>query len=246
MKTPSWRSIPAMVVAGIGLLGAVAAVATIASVPAPPSIETFAVPASLHHLQATVEHSTANMDVLRKIGPGFAEGYQVDSATYIFTAPDRLEMHAKAGMLTATQIYTNTTRETVFGWIHRTDDISKDITKRETIEVLGLLPQNYLDTMRADYIGVDTVDGVQCQVFMLRYLTDQPNDNRRFQTWVSDDQHYIVKQRVWDGGNNEHQTVLYKNPIQVIPGVWVPTRVEAYDSQGELAGVAMQKNISAS
>jgi hypothetical protein len=211
-----------------------------------PSIQEYVVPATLHRLQATVEHVSANMDVLKKIGPGFAEGYQVTSATYIYTAPDRLEMHAHAGILSATQIYTNTTRRTDFGFIHKTDDISTDITKRQTIEVLGLLPENYLETMQSTYVGPDTIDGVACQVFMLRYRTDRPNDFRRFETWVSQNKHYIVKQRVWDGGNHEHQTVFYKNAIEVVPGVWIPTKVEAYDAAGERGGIAIQKDISAS
>ena len=242
------RLIPGLAATASLLVGMVAVIAAgdTAAPPPPPSIEDYAVPQSLHRLQATVENTSANMDVLSKIGPGFAEGYQVNSATYVFTSPDRLEIHAHAGLLSATQTYTNTTRRTEFGFIHRTDDISRDVTKRETIEVLGLLPQNYLDTMRSDYIGTDVIEGVACQVFMLRYVTDQPNDNRRFETWVSDSQHYIVKQRVWDGGNHEHQTALYKNPIEVIPGVWVPTQVEAYDAQGELGGIAVQKDITAS
>jgi len=236
--------------AAIGLIGGIV-VANASGDPSQPAVapaptlRDYAVPVTLHHLHATVEHVSANMDVLSKIGPGFAEGYQVDSASYDFTAPDRLEMHAKAGLLSATQIYTNTTRQTDFGWIHRTDDISKDITKRQTIEVLGMLPENYIDIMRSDYVGIDTINGVACDVFMLRYISDLPTDNRRFETWVSKDDHYIVKQRVWDGGNHEHQTVFYKNPVQILPGVWVPTRVEAYDAAGELGGVCTQKNISA-
>jgi hypothetical protein len=249
MKVTITGSIAA-VTAAFGLISGVIAANAVGNLVAPaaartPSIADYVVPSTLHRLQATVEHTSANYDVLRKIGPGFAEGYQVTSATYTFTAPDRLEMHASAGLLSATQIYTNTTRRTDFGWIHKTDDISKDITKRQTIEGLGLLPQNYLEIMQSVYVGTDTVSGVACQVFMLRYITDSPTENRRFETWVSDTQHYIVKQRVWDGGNTEHQTVIYLNPIQAVTGVWVPTRVEVYDSEGELAGVAIQKDISA-
>jgi hypothetical protein len=208
-------------------------------------IEKFVVPPTLHHLEATLTHSQANFDVLKKISPGFADGYRVDKGTYIYDAPEKLTIEAHAGIISATQTYTNKTRRTDFGFIHRTDDISGDITRRQTIASLGLLPQNYLDIMQSQYVGQETVDGEKCDIYMLRFKTDPPTGNRRFETWVSIDKHYIVKQRVWSGDNTEHQTVLYKNPKQIMVGIWIPTRVEAYDSAGELGGVANQDNISA-
>lgn len=226
---------------------AAAALVLVSSVAnATPSVEQYVLPTTLRHLEATVVPKQANQDVLKKIGSGFADAYRVSSGTFIFTAPDRLEYRARAGAFSATQIYTNTTRTTEFGIIHRTDDISKDITKRSTVFTLGLLPQNYLDTMRSVYVGTEPIDGVACDVFMLRYLTDQVNDNRKFEVWVSKERHYVVQKRVWDGGNHEHETIRYKNPIEAMPGVWVPTSAEAYDAQGELGGIVSQEKISAS
>ena len=87
---------------------------------------------------------------------------------------------------------------------------------------------------------------IPCDVFVLRYLTDEPNDKRRFQLWVSTAQHYVVKKTVWDGGDHEHETIVYRDPLQVLPGIWVPTEVDAYDPAGELGGTAAQRNLKAS
>jgi hypothetical protein len=212
---------------------------------ADPSIEEYAVPPTLHHLQADVVHTKANFDVLKAIGPGFADGYRVTSATYSYTAPETLTISAHAGVLSASQTYTNTTRRTDFGFIHRTDDISSDITRRQTIFSLGLLPQNYLDTMRAQYLGESTVNGIPCDIFMLQYVTDLVTDKRKFEIWVSKSQHYVVQKRVWDGGGTQHETVVYSNPVQALPGVWVPTVVEAFDKSAQLGGIAEQRNIKA-
>ena len=241
-ETNHWRRTAAWAVAATG--------ATLLSFPqmsaaSAPSIEEYVTPPTLHRLQATVEHTQANYNILKKIGTGFAQGYQVTRATYSYTAPDRVEVHGSAGIFSGTVVYTNTSERADLGFIHHTTDISRDLTKRQTIFVLGLLPQNYLDTVRAQYVGAETADGVPCDVFVLRYVTDQPNDNRRFQVWIARDKHYVVKKRVWDGGNTEHETILYRSPIETLPGVWVPTRVEAYDPEGELGGVAVQKDISA-
>ncbi len=225
--------------AGIALPGYAAPAA------AAPSIQEFAVPPTLHRLEATVAHTQANKDILTKIGPGYAQGYKVSDARYVFTAPDRVEVHGRYGIISATVVYTNTTMRVNFGFIHTTKNISKDLTKRQTIFSLGLLPQNYLETVRAQYLGSEVAAGVPCAVFMLQYVGDLPTDKRRFQIWVSKDKHYVVKKRVWDGSNTEHETIIYSNPVQAAPGIWVPTQVQAFDPQGELGGTAVQKNISA-
>ena len=100
--------------------------------------------------------------------------------------------------------------------------------------------------MRIQYVGTDTVNGVATEVFLLRYITDQPLDNRRFQLWVDPVKHYIVQKRVWNGDNQQKETIEYKNPQQVMPGLWMPTIAEAYTPDMQLGGVVGYENISAS
>ena len=209
------------------------------------SLEKYVVPNTLHSLQATVVPVQANKDILDKIGKGFAEGYNVSSATYVFSPPDRVEVRGKYGILSGDIVYTNTTRQVKLGFLHTTSDISKDLTKRQTIFVLGLFPQNYLDTVRVVDLGQATVNGIACETYLLRFISDGPNDGRRWQVWISHDQRYMVKKIVWGGNNVEHETIVYSNPVQALPGLWIPTRVEAFDSAGELGGVAEQRDIRA-
>ena len=37
--------------------------------------------------------------------------------------------------------------------------------------------------------------------------------------------------------------LLYKNPQEVMPGVYIPTRVEVYNAENKLAGVTAYSNI---
>ncbi len=247
-----------MTIAALGLLAALAphlpAQADRAPVGTPPSptpaaqssLEKYAVPNSLHSLEATVVPVKANKDVLNKIGKGFADGYDVKSATYIFTPPDRVEVRGKYGIISGDIVYTNTERHVSLGFIHTSADISKDLTKRQTVFVLGLLPQNYLDTVRVADLGQQSINGIPCDSYLLRFISDGPNDARRWQIWVSRAQHYMVKKIVWGGNNVEHETIIYLNPVQALPGIWVPTQVQAFDSAAELGGIAEQRGIKAS
>jgi hypothetical protein len=215
---------------------------------ADPNVYDYAVPTTIHTIVAKAQTISANFDLLKKISSDYANGYRIKEATYTFTAPDRLEYKTSVGLFTVTYTTTDTERIVTSNVFHLGSkmDISKDITKRNTIAALGLLPQNYLDTMRIQYLGQDNINGVATQDFIMRYLTDQPNDNRRFEFWVDPIKHYVVQKRVWGGDALQHETIEYKDPKQIMPGFWMPTRAEAYTPDMELAGVVGYDSISAS
>lgn len=212
-----------------------------------PSIYQFMVPSSVHTLNATARTISADQDELAKINKDFGDAYRLHEVTYHFTAPDTLEYSTRVGFISAT--YTSTDTENIISipsmHISKTTAFGKDITKRNTLFMLGLLPQNYLDIMRADYVGTDKVWGVNCQVYILRYDTDAPTDPRRFEIWVDPDKHYVVQKRVWDGGNHQHETIAFLNPKEVLPGFWMPTRADAFAPDGKLAGSVAYVDISA-
>jgi len=214
---------------------------------ADPNIWDYAVPPTIHSIVAKAKTLSANFDELKKISDDYANGYRIKEATYTFTAPDKLEYKTSLGVFRVTYTTTNERRivsSNVFNLGSNTD-ISKDVTKRNTIVALGVLPQNYLETMRVQYVGPDTVNGIATQAFVMRYITDQPDDNRRFEYWIDPDKHYIVQKRVWGGDNQQHETIVYKNPQEILPGFWMPTIAEAYTPDMQLAGVVGYENISA-
>ena len=210
-----------------------------------PDINSYAVPSSLHHLDAIAKATYADQNELAKINSDFGEAYRLDGLEYQFTAPDRFVYKSKVGFVSGSVTTTNKQETISFGPVHVSKDISGDITKRVTLFVLGLLPANYLDTMRVQYIDSEAAQGVQTEVFMLRYLTDRVDDNRRFEIWVDPQKHYVVEKRVWDGGNHQHETIVFKDPQEPMPGLWVPTRAEAYAPDGKLAGVVEYTRITA-
>jgi hypothetical protein len=212
---------------------------------ADPNAYDYAVPPTIHHINATARTLSANLDVLKEISTDFADAYRIKEGTYSFDAPDRLEYRVHIGLLSVTYTTTDSERIVSGSIFHTSTDISHDVTKRNTLQVLGLLPKDYLDTMRIDYVGPDVVNGIPVQAFMLRYITDSPTANRRFEMWVDPVKHYIVQKRVWNGPGFQRETIMYKNPEQVKPGFWMPTIAEAYTPSMQLAGVVGYENITA-
>lgn len=232
----------ASVAAAVALFAATGVAAT------GPDIHQYAVPSTLHELTATVRTISADQDELAKINKDFGDSYRLHEVTYHFTAPDRLEYSTRVGFLSGTWTSTNTENIISIPALHvsKTTAFGRDITKRNTLFMLGLLPENYLDIMRVDYVGADKVWGVNCQVYTLRFSTDSPTDYRRFEIWVDPDKHYVVQKRAWDGGNHQHETIAFLNPKEVLPGFWMPTRADAFAPDGKLAGSVQYVDISAS
>ena len=54
-----------------------------------------------------------------------------------------------------------------------------------------------------------------------------------------------MQKRVWNGSNEQHETLQYKNPVEVIPGFWLPIRAEVYTPQMEYAGAVDLSNVQA-
>jgi hypothetical protein len=212
---------------------------------ADPNIYDYAVPSSIHSIVAKAKTVWADFDQLKKISSDFADSYRLKEATYIYTAPDRLEYRAHIGLITVTYVTTNTERTVSGSIFHSTQNISKDVTKRNTLAALGLLPRNFLDTMRISYIDNELINGTPTQAFLMRYVSDQPTDKRRFEFWIDPAKHYIVQKRVWGGDGKQHETIAYSKPQEVMPGFWMPTIAQAYTPEMQLAGTVQYEHITA-
>jgi hypothetical protein len=221
----------------------------IASASEPPSIYDFSLTPKISHLWATARPTFADQKELAKINNDYGDAYRIKEGSYKFTAPDRLEYSAAAGPLRGTLISTNKTN-TIHAelGIAKKDivtDISKDITKRNTLFAIGLLPLNYLETVRAQYENSEVIRGAKCDVFMMRYMSDGPTHNRRWRVWIDAEKHYVVQKQIWDGSNAKRELIVYLNPKKVAADLWVPTKAECYNPEGHLAGVVEYLNLRA-
>lgn len=221
---------------------------------AAPDISEYAVPESVHTLTATARTVQADQGILSKIGKGYGDAYKLKEATYIYTAPNKLEYKTKVGPLTGyltSETTTTTTKQTLvvpaLGAHYVNNYTGSDgLTKRKTIFDLGVLPKNYLEIVRAQYVGEQTAWDTNCQVFVLRYVTDAPNYDRRFEIWIDPAKHYIVQKKVWAGNGSEHETIVYRDPRQILPSFWLPSKAQAYTKDGELGGTVEYENVSGS
>lgn len=216
---------------------------------AAPTIYDHMMPAAVTHVTAKGRTVWADFKNLAKINTEYGDAYRLREATYTFDAPDRLEYRTQVGPTAVALIATDDYRlvQVRTGMLHKdfTLDIKGDITKRQTLFALGVLPNNYLETVNASYQGRQTLQGINCEVFDLRWVNEKPDNPMHWLVWVNPNQHCVVQKKLWDDHNNQRETILYLNPVQVTPNFWMPSRAECYNPEGELSGVIEYANISA-
>ena len=214
-----------------------------------PVITDYQFPATISQLTATGKTVASDQAELSKINNDFGDAYRVKEGHYTYRAPDYLEYTSQVGPTTASLITTNTTRiiKVRSGFIKKdiTTDISGDVTKRQTIFALGFLPQNFLETVTSTYLGRETVQGVSCVVFDLKFTKEGPNTKKHFMVWVDPDKHYVVQKRVWDMWGSQRETIVYLDPQDVDGTLWMPTRVEAYNQFGKFGGAVEYTDVVA-
>jgi len=225
-------------------------VAASLSAHAAPTIDDQMMPRAITHLTATGRTVWADQAELAKINTEYGDAYRCHEATYTFESPDRLEYRTQVGATTISLITTNDYRlvQVRSGPLKKDfkTEIASDITKRQTLFALGVLPKNYLETVVAQYQGREPFKGVNCEVFNMHWINQKPDNASHWTVWIDADRHYVVQKKLWSYNGEQRETIVYLKPTQVLPGFWLPTRAECYNPEGHLAGVVEYVNVTAS
>ncbi|HEY3331252.1 MAG TPA: hypothetical protein VGK19_14585 [Capsulimonadaceae bacterium] len=213
-----------------------------------PKLDDYVMSPSIKKLVATGRTVAANQAELSKLGSDFGNAYRLKEGNYTFIAPDYLEYSTQVGPTKVSLITTNEYKlvKVRAGIVRKDvkDDISDDTTKRQTLFSLGLLPENFVETVLSNYVGRETVQGIDCVVFDLRYKKEGPDVKRHFLIWVDPVKKYVVQKKVWDLNGRTRETIVYSRPVDVDGRVWVPGRAEAFNQESKLGGVVEYSSIS--
>jgi len=95
--------------------------------------------------------------------------------------------------------------------------------------------------MSGTFVKPETLDGHAADVFDMRYTGS--NSLQHYRVWLDCTTHTTLK-REWYGGDNLlRATFLYDETKEVIPGVWLPTRVKIKNADGVVAAVLTLEDI---
>ena len=207
------------------------------SVQAAPSIQSLTSD-PIKTLSATSEIVTENQDVLRTIDGDIALAYRLHRGALTYEQPGKLRIEATIPhFATGYYIINGNQKLTVAPFVHKVQDTTGAPGKRQTLLDFGLVPPELLTDYNATFLRHES--GLLC--FQLQ--PKQIGETEKDLVWI-DPKTHITTQRYNYGRDGKLTKILrYLNPLQVAPGIYVPTRVELYNTQNKLAGATVYQNI---
>ncbi len=207
------------------------------SVQAAPSIQSLT-SAPIHTLSANSEIVTENQDVLRTIDGDIALAYRLHRGALTYEQPGKLRIEASIPHLaTGYYVINGNQKLTVAPFVHKVQDTTGAPGKRQSLLDFGLVPPELLTDYNATFLRREA--GLLC--FQLQ--PKQRGETEKDLVWI-DPKTHITTQRYNYGRDGKLTKILrYINPVQVAPGVYIPTRVELYNTQNKLAGATVYQNI---
>jgi len=173
----------------------------------------------------------------RKINKDFGMIYQLKGdVTLNYKEENKLRLDGHIGASKGTFIVNNTTQYVRLSvGINDKRDLGKSPGKRKTLLDVGLISTGYLAYAEGQALGPRPVDGVICQVFRISYKDKSLDTSHRI-VWIDPKTKVTLKREEYSQKGKLNATFYYKEPKEVAPGVWFPSRIEVYNNEGQKAG----------
>ena len=180
-----------------------------------------------------------NQDELKRISGDFAQAYRIHNIAISYAYPDKL--HFESVILKAHIAYTingnkKYTSVPTFH-IHKVEDVTNAPGKKQSLMDCGMIPPELLTTYNATYLRKEGGD------FVYQLMPKIKSEPFRDVVWIDPKTKITVKREHYNRDGHLIAWFQYKNPQQIVPGVYVPTRVEVYNPYNKLAAVTAYRNI---
>lgn len=195
----------------------------------------------LRDLRATIRQQNANQRELEKINKDFANSYRIKQMTARYKEPIRMRLESKVGVVNVVYIINGNRKYVSAGPIKNTDDITNAPGKRQSLMDFGILTPGFMQLVNAKFLRHDHEGGVRYPVFELTW--NNSDDTSKHLVWMDNKTRTVVKRQWYNQQGKLMAVFYYKNPVEVAPGIWVPTRVEVYNAEGKLGGVTTYVNV---
>ncbi len=213
------------------------ALAPALSVQAAPPIQSLT-STNLKTLQAGSVIVAENQDVLQTISGDIALAYRLHRGSVVYEQPGKLRIDASIPHLATGYYIVNGNRKlTVAPFVHKVQDTTGAPGKRQSLLDFGLVPPELLTDYNATFLRREA--GLLCYQLQPK----QRGETEKDLVWIDPKTHITTQRYNYDRDGRLVKILRYVNPLQVAPGLYVPTRVELYNPQSKLAGATVYQNI---
>lgn len=208
-----------------------------AAVAAAPPLQQFE-SKNIKTLSLSSEISTENQAELKKISGDIALAYRLHKGSMQYEQPGKLRIEASVPLIGSGYYIVNGNRKlTSAPFVHRVQDITGEPGKKQTLLDFGLVPPELFDDYNATFVKKDGT------ALVYNITPKKKSETFRTEVWIDPKTKITIKHVEYDRHGVLVKIVLYKNPIEAAPGIYIPTRLELYNPENKLAGVTGYQNI---
>lgn len=189
-------------------------------------------------LEARVNVEKADLAKLEKINRDFGILYRLRDVTIRYKEPDKFRMENRLGVyiVNGSMRYI---RVPQLG-LRKRDDMGAELARRHSLLDVGLLTTSRLEQLDCRYLRSETIRGRRSLVFEARFGSE---DTGSTILWMDPERRHVLRRQWLHGDGKVRATFDYLDPKEGLPGVWLPTRVEIRNGDGELAGVSAYREL---
>ena len=219
------------------ILAAALAFGALAHAQASPDIRSFT-SQNVKTLAASSEIVTENQDELKKIDGDISLAYRLHRGSVVYEQPGKLRIEASIPhFATGYYIINGNKKLTVAPFVHKVQDTTGAPGKRQTLMDFGLVPPEMLTDYNITFLRRES--GLLC----FQVQPKQAGETQKDLIWIDPKTHITAQRYNYGRDGKLTKWFLYKNPVRIAPGIFVPTRVELYNPQGRLAGATIYQNV---
>lgn len=189
-------------------------------------------------MTATIRVVDADFDELKKIGGAFATTYRFKTMNIAYKNPNKTRLETKVAGLSATLVFNGPMKMYKVPFKKDVKNVEKEPGQKQSMLHFGIFTKDFLETdYSAAYIRTDR--GLQ-----VYKLSQRNTDNKSHEVvWVNPKTAIIERRQAFNGDNILRNETRYKNPVEIRPGIWIPTRIEVYNQFGKLSATQAVENI---
>jgi len=155
---------------------------------------------------------------------------------------NKMRLDAQIGASNLTLIVNNTMQYVRAVGLKTKNDLGNTPGKRKTLLDAGFISNGYLSIAEAEFRRMQEVKGIQCALFRISYK-DKTLDTSHRLLWIDPITKVVVKREEYSQQGKVNATYYYLQPTEVAPGIWFPTRIEAYNRDNQQAGVTLYRDV---
>jgi outer membrane lipoprotein-sorting protein len=182
-----------------------------------------------------VKDDETNRDELKRIGGAFATTYSIKRMNVAYKYPNRARFEGKAAGINALLVYSGDSKmfKVPIPFIgKKIQNVKGQPGQKQSLLDLGIFARDWLVTdWEPQFLGrKNGLDQYK--------LNQRDTDNKSHEIISVNPKTFIIEDRKSYNGDNVFQKeIRFLKPVQVQPGIWIPTRVEIWNQYGKLAAV---------